>query len=398
MGHVRWQSVAFEAIGLALVATLLVGCGPMSQQLRQLIDSGNHQAALSKGEQYLHDYGHKRDGDAELTRVEGLVAEAALKIAKQADTASAYAKMRKAIPLTKASQAQHLEAYELEARAWLRDFAITSNTLPAYRAFRKRYPKTKAARRARGLELRLAYESASSQGTMKALDRFIVQYRLWPEAKPWIAQAQEAEAKTGYRQALVTRSVEVWRRFCDRFAGTQWSKRGRKHEVVLAWTHAQQYSDVEKVLAFIARYEHQQDVDPRIVSQARTRAAGLAWQSSGTRQDEAGVRVFIRRFESWPEAASVVAKATTRLAALRLTAAQTQGSVQALDNWLQLHRQWPEAAGLVRQARRLLVKISFTQAKSKGGRGPLQDFIDRFRDWPEAAELRVVATRLLLDL
>ena len=385
----RWMAL----LAIAGVATLTLGCGSTSQQLRALIDQNKPAEAVEKGEEFIADHGHK--DSVEVTRVERLVAEAALVVAIRKDTVRAYAAMRKRVPLTTASERFLKQAFEREARAWLRDFAKVSNTVVAYQAFRRRYPGTKAAAEGLQLEAKLAFMAAVAAQKMDAIDKFILAYNKWPSLKPLLSSARQQEASLGYQQGVALRSIAFWRRYGDRFAETKWGAKARRAESQLVFEQAVRATGSQQMMAFIQRYERDKLVDPALIGRARAIGAQRIWQTLERSATPEQLLAYIRTYELWPEAAGVVVQARGALASARLALAVQSGTSVAIERWIELHQQWPEAKEQLRRARHALVRAALQEVTKSRDRGALRAFLERFRGWSEAADARVTVMRLL---
>lgn len=378
---------------LLLAVAWLAGCAPMHEQLRGLVKEGQYKEAVARGETFLEE---NRFGPAlpeEMYKVETLIAEAGLRIARRTDTVQAYRKFRKAVPETQATAALLARAYAYEAAAWYRDITMQADSLRAHRAFRKRYPDSSTVAKSRLREAQIAFDHAQREGTMRALDRFQLLYKRWPEAAPLLREAAQQEGKVGFDAAVRAGSVDRWRAFNARFSGTEWAKRGAPYEVGLALQEARTRNTVKAYRAFSARYEKVPGIAKHLVA-ARQFEVEAAWLALGQSPADAVLVAFLRRYEFWPEAKRQGPAARIRLARTRLGIAISQGTEAALKMFLQVHGGWKQIGTVLGQARKALVRNVFARVKVTGTSAAYEEFIERFRTWPEARREVVEATSL----
>ncbi len=389
----RLASLGRSALVSVALSVTLAACAPMQEQLRELINEGRYTEAVSRGERFLDDNRYGPALPEEMFQVESLIAQAALASARKKDTVQAYRAFRKAVPETQATTKQHSLAYQLEAAAWYRDITLQADSIRAHRAFRKRYPGTPSVARSQRREAELAFASAQREGTMAALDRFQILYKRWPAAKEIVARAVSLEAQVGYDEAMRATSVDKWRAFNARFAGTTWATKGLLHEMKLALAEAKVRDTVAAYQAFAHRYKAVRSAASSL-SEARRAEVVAAWRALGQRPTDAALVTFLKRYEYWAEVRDHGKAGRQRLALLRLEVAVAAGTVTALESWLTLHQDWKEIGDVRKQARKALVVLSLSEARKLGTRAGFQAFVARFKSWPEAAREVIEATRL----
>ncbi|MCO4761848.1 MAG: hypothetical protein KC502_10105 [Myxococcales bacterium] len=365
----------------------------MHQQMREMVEAGRYQEAVDKGEAFLQDSRQSAVPPEELDKVETLVAEAALRLAHKTDTVVAYRKFRKSIPRTQATLKQHRRAYVYEAAAWYRDMTLRADSLQAHRDFRKRYPRTPSVALSRLRQVEIAFEAAKKTGTMQAFDRFHVTYERWPEAAPVLKKALQLEASVGFSEAVQAASVDRWRAYRARFAKSSWARKAFPYEVAQALAEARRIDTAKAYRSLAARYAGAKGIE-RYLAEGRRHEVAAAWRELGQLPTDAMLVEFLRRYERWPEATQQGPAARERLAAVRLSVAQRAGTTAALEGFLTLHTEWKGIDRVLSAAKKALVNLALIAAKRDGSRAAFDAFIERFKRWPEGRRAVVEAAGL----
>ena len=264
----------------------------MSTSLRELIDEGNNQKAMEKGQRWMDKNAQKPKHRQEADVIVVLVCEAEYNLTEKTDTVDGYRYFRNRYSGVRGVDEFLDRALSREASAYYRDVTTREDTVAAYQDFQKSYPDAFERGRALAREAELALARAEGAHGRGELRSFLDIYGFNAEAAPSVAKA---------RILLVTREFEA----------------------------AVAAKDASVYRSFLAEFDSWPEAAP-FIPQARKSECDLAFEAAMASRDAVLLREFRAYYGEWPEAVLLEPQAYDAEAELAMKAAEKADDITSL--------------------------------------------------------------------